>query len=371
MKYIFILGRNPDLSVQEIFSYLKIQDNKINEYFVKQNALLIDLEKPLKKNIIDNFGGVIAIGKVFSYGKLKNVFEELDKRELYLGSKNNFNYVVWNFGEYYEDISNYLRVRFRSEKLKTTEKKLTGFIESQSGEKLKNVLSKLINCSYFCFEEKSICYFGKLVEFCDYKSLEKRDMGKPVRRESLSISPRLAKIMINLSGAKNDEVILDGFCGIGAILQEALLLKKRVVGIDLDRDAIKGARKNLEWLGVSKQKYVLKNEDSSDVKISPAAVFVSEPDFGKTLKKIVTLEMAKKMQRRFEGLMICVLNNVKRNIKRRFVFTAPFIRIGKKRVGCDIDSILNKTGLSLVDNFPIDEFRKNQIVGRQIFVLKK
>jgi hypothetical protein len=37
-------------------------------------------------------------------------------------------------------------------------------------------------------------------------------MQKPIRREELAISPRLAKILINLSGAKKNNLLLDPFC---------------------------------------------------------------------------------------------------------------------------------------------------------------
>ena len=41
-----------------------------------------------------------------------------------------------------------------------------------------------------------------------------------------------------------------------------------------------------------------------------------------------------------------------------------------KRLGCNSEKILRVTGLKLVPGFPIEEFRENQIVGRQIFVLE-
>ncbi|MEN7982060.1 MAG: methyltransferase domain-containing protein [Nanoarchaeota archaeon] len=403
MKYLFILGRNVELSLAEIFSYFERKGNKIKNYEIKKNAVLIDLEKPISK-IIDNFGGVISIGevscegapqaytaslklpaqeplrgpeksskKIFTEGK-KELISLLEKKELYLGTKNKFNYCLWDFSKYefVVEISGYLKKRFRSEKLKAVQKTLTGKINLQSGEKAQKVGSKLIEEEFFLFGEEKL-YFGRIVEKCDYENLEKRDMSRPVRRESLSISPRLAKIMINLSQVRKNGKLLDSFCGVGVILQEALLQEIEVIGIDKDKKAIKGSKENLKFLNFAEEKYKLINWDSSTAKINEVNVLVTEPNLGETLKKIPTKEKAKKMLKNYENLMIKVLSNLSNLVLGKIVFTAPFIRIGKKRLSCDIERILRKTDLKLSSvkdiKFPIPEFRGNQIVGREIFVL--
>ena len=354
MKYLFILGRNIELSLAEIKSIFK--EDPLG---VKDNALLIDLKEPIKDNLIKKLGGVIAIGNVLCEIK------DIDKEMIYEGTENKFNYVVWNFSEKTQEISKYLKKKFKQEKLKTTEKRFTNFINLQNGEKIANIGSKHIHEQYFVFDE----YFGKIIQKCDYKSIEERDMKKPFKRESLSISPRLAKIMINLS--KTNESLVDAFCGIGVILQEALLQKMKVIGIDKDKQAINNAKKNLEWFGFSKKDYEVINFDSKKINMKEVDSLVSEPDFGKILKKIPAKKEAVKTIEYFENLMIDVLNNMKRYVRKRFVFTAPFIKTNKERIGCDYNRILNKTKLRLVKGFPIDEFRENQIVGRQIFVLEQ
>ncbi len=97
MKYLFILGRNIELSKAEIFAYFEKEENKILSFDLVENGLLIDLEKLPDKNIVDHFGGVISIGKVLEEGKVDLVIKNIEKRELYFGKKNNFNYVLWNF----------------------------------------------------------------------------------------------------------------------------------------------------------------------------------------------------------------------------------------------------------------------------------
>jgi tRNA G10 N-methylase Trm11 len=374
MKYLFILGRNVELSLAEVFSYFEKVGNKIRNYETKNNSVIIDLEKPIGK-IIEDFGGVISIGEVLCEGELNNLINCLEKKELYLGTKNKFIYCVWNFSddELSQEVSDYLKKRFRGEKLKAIEKKITGNIKSQSGENFEKLNSRLIDDEFFLFGEKKL-YFGRISEKCDYEILEKRDMSRPVRRESLSISPRLAKIMINLSQAKKGEKLIDPFCGVGVILQEALMQVIQVIGIDKDKKAIDGAKENLKFFNFNETKYKLINWDSSTAIVDESDSLVTEPDFGETLKKIPTKEKAEKMIGNYENLMIKVLNNLSNLVLGKIVFTAPFIRIGKKRIGCDIMKILDETGLKLSNvknvKFPIPEFRGNQIVGREIFVLE-
>jgi tRNA G10 N-methylase Trm11 len=185
----------------------------------------------------------------------------------------------------------------------------------------------------------------------------------------LAISPRLAKIMINLSEIKNGK-LLDAFCGVGTILQEALLQGVEIVGLDLDRRALEGAKKNLEWFGFEKNKYFLFVGDSKKADVSRVEVLVSEPDLGEIHKKIPQKEKAEKQLKDFEKLMVQVLNNFKKRINGKVVFTSPYIRIGKKRIACDVENICERTGYKKsYDGIP--EFREEQIVGRMIFVLEK
>ena len=265
-----------------------------------------------------------------------------------------------------------MRSRFKEERLKASEKPLTGRMELQDGSETKIVGNK-VDEQYFLFSSDSNnFYFGKIFSEFDYLSLEKRDMEKPVRRSELAISPRLAKMMINISGVKERENLLDPFCGVGVFLYEALLKKISVFGIDNDKNAIYGCKENLEWGRFNPRFYELTVGNSVSFKTkNKFDAFVCEPDFGEILRKTPTENITKERLSEYEDLMISVLNNFKDKVEGRFVFTSPWVRLyNKKRKGCDVDRICKETKLNLVEGFPIDEFRKDQIVGRRIIVLE-
>ena len=370
MKYLFILGRNPELSIQELQSFFgNFKYEKV------ENAILADINLPESgKKIISRLGGIIAIGEVLS--SEKDFEKTLVNKILFSGSGNRLNYVLWEFIEkdssFFEEVRQYLKSRFKEERFKATEKKVSSRLKLESGEEVVNLSSKkLIDEQYFVFKN----FFGRIIETCDYKEIERLDMEKPVRREELAISPRLAKIMINLSKIRKGETLVDPFCGVGVIIQEALSQGLNVIGIDKDQSAIEGLKKNIQWGKFSEENYSLINSDSSRVRIRKVKAVATEPDLGEILKLMPNSAKSKEMLSNYENLMIKVLNNLKGSVEGRFVFTAPFIKTsmeGKpRRIGCDKEKILKGTGLRLAAGFPIPEFRENQIVGREIFVLER
>lgn len=374
MKYLFILGRNVELSVKEILYYFEARNIKINSYSIVENGLLVDLDIKIKERDIDNFGGVISIGEVLAEGKYDSLDKKIDNILVYSEKNNKFNYVVWGFcdEEFYYGIGEYLRKRFKQEKLKSSEKPLTGKMEKQGGGDIYIVGSK-INEQYFLFQENEEFYFGKIKYEYDSVSQEKRDMGKPVRREELAISPRISKIMINLSGVKEGGIMLDPFCGVGVILYEGLLKGINVLGIDRDKNAVEGARINLSWGKFDSKDYNLFIGNSRNFKLGKKVdAIVCEPDFGDILRRVPTDAKAKESVLEFENLIVDVINNFKNDVNGKIVFSAPTIRLfSKKRKKCNIDSICERTGLRVLEGFPIDDYRKDQIVGRQIIVLER
>ena len=94
MKYLFILGRNVKLSEAEILSYFIRRGNPVKTSFLRRNGLIVEVEKPLEKEAVNFFGGVIAIVEVLIEGNLNS---KLDSLDLYSGTKNNFTYALWDF----------------------------------------------------------------------------------------------------------------------------------------------------------------------------------------------------------------------------------------------------------------------------------
>lgn len=78
---------------------------------------------------------------------------------------------------------------------------------------------------------------------------ERRPHLRPYYRPGAML-PRLSRAVVNLTRVKQGEEFADPFCGSGSFLIEAGLMGARVYGFDLDKRAVKGARKNLLEYGI-------------------------------------------------------------------------------------------------------------------------
>ncbi len=95
-----------------------------------------------------------------------------------------------------------------------------------------------------------------------------------------ALHPKLARAMVNLSGALENELILDPFCGIGSILIEANLLGIESIGIDIMYKWVSGAKINLNWIGSTIGHLIC--GDSLEKPVRRADYIVTDPPYGRT-----------------------------------------------------------------------------------------
>lgn len=67
----------------------------------------------------------------------------------------------------------------------------------------------------------------------------------------ISLDPKLARALVNLSLIKRGEVLLDPFCGTGGILLEAGLIGAKVIGNDIEENMINGCKKTLDYYKIT------------------------------------------------------------------------------------------------------------------------
>ena len=90
----------------------------------------------------------------------------------------------------------------------------------------------------------------RVVGVQDIDAYAKRDQQRPARDARVGmLPPKLAQILINLCGPlKPGSTVLDPFCGTGVVLQEALLMGYRAYGTDINERMIVYSERNLHWL---------------------------------------------------------------------------------------------------------------------------
>ncbi len=74
---------------------------------------------------------------------------------------------------------------------------------------------------------------------------QRRSLNRPFKRP-ISLNPVLARAMVNISGVRPGETLLDPFCGTGNIIIEGGMVGARIFGLDVSTEMIHGARRNLK-----------------------------------------------------------------------------------------------------------------------------
>ena len=125
-------------------------------------------------------------------------------------------------------------------------------------------------------------YVGLKIAEVVRREFEKRKVQHRPFFSPISLHPKLARALVNLSSIKQDETLLDPFCGTGGILLEAGLIGARVIGSDIEKKMIEGCQKTLDHYKI--KNYQLIHSDVGEIHnyISKVDAVVSDLPYGKS-----------------------------------------------------------------------------------------
>jgi tRNA (guanine10-N2)-dimethyltransferase len=111
----------------------------------------------------------------------------------------------------------------------------------------------------------------------DRRAVKERPFFSPI-----SLHPRLARALVNLTVVRKGERLLDPFCGTGGILIEAALLGVKAMGSDLSAKMIEGCAENMDHFGLDPDR--LEVLDIGDVPSTFGEVdaIVTDPPYGRS-----------------------------------------------------------------------------------------
>ena len=413
-EYAFLLGKNEQLSLAEIFSYLDSRGVLFKEVELLPNVFVFNTSSTIDaKNIMEDLGGSIKIIKILSSvpssavknvgnnkKKLKEILDGLDLiSQLPLRNSKIF-FGVSVYGQKYYLMMSVYRLFGSYLKRKLKEQSLNGKFfgyprdRDPSMTHVEVIKNNLIEESF----ELDVCigkektYIGTTVAVHNPFEFQKRDVQRPVQRIIFSIPPRLSRIMINLAKTKPGDVLLDPFCGIGSILQEALLMGIDIRGVDTDFNCINGAKRNLNWI---KQNYKVE-AGNLDKKIfvgdagklsryfpkESIDAIVTEPYLGPPLKSVPSVKKARQIIDEVRPLYQKVLKEMYFVLKKGgcVSIVSPLFRtIENVEVKLEMEKIARNTGFSIVNPIErmvtglksfVDAEERHRTL-REIFVLKK
>ncbi len=383
-KYIFELGQNHLLSIAELNEVLQNTPT-----FSTEKIAIYSVEKEIdEKNIQNKLGGTIKIMKVI--GEIPYPNEKPEELTIYLNknietyfSNEHFDKNKIDFGISIFNVKNHKYINIKS-LLKNFKKFLKNSL---------NTSSRFVNIGYEnpktatvykaklaekgldinIVGEKENILIAKGISIQNIDSYRLRDYEKPARDARIGmLPPKLAQIMLNLAGNNANE-IYDPFCGTGTIIYEGMLMKKTMIGSDINAEMIKASKINCDFIQKKFNTISAKNIFLHDARKSfPKEIknidgVVSEGYLGPAISQKPSTEKANEYYLEIEKLYSIWLNNTKEIIKKdaKLVFCMPQYNT---KIVHPLEKILKKTNLKLVGKYLYK--RLDQQVGRLICILE-
>jgi tRNA G10 N-methylase Trm11 len=286
MKYLFVLGNNPALSLAELSSVF----TRSKIALINNDVALLDTAEFEASDLIRRLGGTIKIASLEK--EVEKGSSEIEKTLLHLiepqaqKSQGKIKFGLSHYGKTKNKIA-----RLGLEIKKTLKGK--GINSRLVTSKEKNLSSVVVETNKLATkgieiilsEHQGKLLIGKTLAVQPFKELSFRDYGRPGRDDrSGMLPPKLAQIMINLAGRNKKGCLLDPFCGSGTVLTEALLLGYgEVIGTDISSRAISDTKKNISWVA---DKYGLRSFDANVFKQDCTQIATSLP--AHSVAKVVT-----------------------------------------------------------------------------------
>ena len=331
--YLFISGKNWKLSLAEVASFLQARSVGFEVLEFSRSFFTVKTDTPLENAAIDELGGILKIAEVNGTVPTEQVTAAFLKQNKQAKKDIQFalpldaiagkmpsaesGKAVFGVSAYWAEpqfrrIANNAQRFLGSvlkDELKAQNKKarFMGFPQDRDNpqltpvEVIKQGLVENHAEVLLCIGKRQTL-IGTTVGVHNPFAFQKRDIEKPVQRKIFAIPPRIAKIMVNLTHCTPGKVFLDPFCGVGTILQEALLAKAKVIGLDVNRWCIDASKQNLTWLtreyNLQEPDYVVLQGDSRKLtsKIrDDLDCIATEPDLGPALRETPTVPYAEKI----------------------------------------------------------------------------
>ncbi len=357
-RYVFVLGKNPALSSAEIFSCLKAGGIPFNLQDHGREFIVLDCEHP---PLIENLGGTIKVGRVLSSWPDREVPEETLKEAVPLLPRSGL-FGVSAYGAGWRELASRLKTLAGPGRAC----KYMNIPRGRAALTHVEVIKKGIveDSVEFLLLSGMQSHLARTLGVHDPFEFQKRDMKRPFKRPMLSIPPRLCRIMVNLSGQRGG-ILLDPFCGIGTLLQEAMLMGFTVWGVDTDGQVLEWARRNLKWLV---KEYGLKQPgfeeriQRGDARKLPELfprnsldAIVTEPYLGPPLKRMPDLNRARRIIREVRPLYERFVRGVSEVLKPggRLVVVSPCFDMGPGRspIRLNMEGLAGRSGLTLLNPF--------------------
>ncbi|MEM1994682.1 MAG: DNA methyltransferase [Nitrososphaerales archaeon] len=395
-KYIVTLAYGA-LSEAELESYFTLSNLNFKVVGKVGRCCILKGEN-LSSDFWLGLGGLHKVAEVFAEVKEDEV-HKLNLDELIASAKDKMKWAVSTYSEseasalkFSEDLQGCIKEALKSKGVVKT-KLLRGKIRKVDSGWEYEVSSQLIQGERVVeegFEAVAVklkdWLIGKSIAVVDHIGYRERDLGRPVQDPTITMPPKLARILVNLTACSKGETLLDPFCGLGTILGEAIIRGLDIVGVDSESSRVEGARKNLTWLlkkyGIRSKVELFQGYAENLSRILKGRLVdgvATEPILLPPLKHPPTDEEAKRMLERSSRIYCRSLPSISKHLKPkgRLAIVLPCVKTKSRRIlSFDISREASKAGLRLysmdsVKKYPLLVGDPSQMVMRGFYIFEK
>ena len=257
-KYLLELGgENTELGKYEALELLKFKNYKPRIEIDHGKIIILSTSKLVESEVISRLAMTRRISHIiFTSDKesLEDILEDLN--EIDIGTK---------------------RFAIRQINSKNVDKKSTVMIGEKISSKNKIDLDKPEVKVLFYRNDLFYISLNQSGWETGYKKCLEHHISNRPYFSPISIHPRIARAMVNLSNCDKNETVIDPFCGTGGILIEGADMGLKIIGIDLKEKMIEYTKGNLKHYGFKGQ---LKNSDFDKINSFNFDSIVCDPPYG-------------------------------------------------------------------------------------------
>ncbi len=266
MRFLFELSKDfEDIPLDEIKACFKSENVKYN--IIEENKDVFIVESNISKNKIKKISDRLSL--TFTISNLLFFCNNKNKDISLHAKKNNF----------YKKGS--IAVTYKKRSNEVDSRKIVKIIADNYSK------NRLVDLEKPDIEIRTIITYNKV-----YVGMKLFEINRPQyeKRKAqnrpfflpISLNPKIARALVNISGLNDSQIFLDPFCGTGGFLLEAGLMSATIIGSDIEEKMIKGCRKTLDFFNIKNYKlYCLDVGDIYKIKCKVDAIVTDLP-YGKS-----------------------------------------------------------------------------------------
>jgi tRNA (guanine10-N2)-dimethyltransferase len=266
MKILFEISKeHPSLPTDEIISCLNTIDIPYRIIEKNDYLFLIHTNKDIDliKNLFDRLSYTYYIDELFFY------------------CSNSIRVIKKNAKNFSIDKPGSIAVRYINKTKNINSKDIVNVIINRFTQNKKvNLLNPDNEIRVFITNKKT--YVGRKIEEINRSQYERRKVQFRPFFSPVSLHPKLARALVNLSEIKKNEVLLDPFCGTGGIILEGGLIGVKVIGSDIVEKMIIGCKKTLDFFNIKNYKLLCLDIGEIKKRINSVDAIVTDFPYGKS-----------------------------------------------------------------------------------------